>query len=474
MTANTSANGELNKNVEGSSSFEREEDSKNNFATLSPSGGREVVDEVRASEIVKEWKVFLDSKKVVVNKVVLSNKAYTAGAAMIISDFISKNCAFSVKVAILSDVIASRMEEEGLQVLQILSDSLKNSELVEVDLSDNAMGSKGIRACTSVLGGQACSLERLTMCNNGLSETSMEELSDILVSGSDEMDEDNICERLTKIHFFNNMSGNKGCEAFARILSKTTDKLVDVRYSGTRAGREGSMILASALDNDTMANLKHLDLADNSFGTEGAQLLSRALVRCRNLTYLNLRDCVLADSGMQAICHAVFGSDSSETLQHLDVSGNDITAQGALSLSELLEDTTNLRVFYAEENEMTSRGIQHIAPLLPPSLQELRLGFNECGPLGAKALIQVSKSLSQNLHTLHLDGNSFPSQTLQNLMDTFGDKLIEMEDNEDENNFDDDLSDAGDNAGIPSQRNDSDMDQLIGAVASVRIDSQLC
>lgn len=415
----------------------------------------------------------------VVTKVNLSNKSYTAGAAEIIGGFISKNCAASIKVAILADVIASRMEEEGLQVLQILSDSLKHAELIEVDLSDNAMGSKGIRACEGVLGGQKNSLEQLTLCNNGLSEYSMEEIADILLEGSEDMDEDCICERLTKIHFFNNMSGNKGCEAFARILSKTNSRLIDVRYSGTRAGREGSMILASALDNLTMKNLQRLDLADNSFGAQGAQLLSRALVRCGRLQYLNLRDCVLDDSAIQSICHALFGSDgSSESLQHLDVSGNEITARGARSLSELLEETTNLRVLHAEENEMTSRGIQQLAPLLPTSLQELKLGFNECGTLGAQALIQHISITQQHtkLHTLHLDGNSFLPHIVEKLQDVFGDKLLEMEENDDENDFDDDLSDTDEDDGIDNDVNQKDakVDHLVEAIAGVKIESQLC
>jgi len=452
----------------------RDDIGQRKFVTLSPSGEREVVNDERAKEIVTEWKTFLegdDGTMKVVNKVTLSNKSYTAGAAEIVGDFISKNCASSIKVAILADVIAGRMEQEGLQVLQILSDSLKHAELVELDLSDNAMGSKGIRACHSVLGGQRSSLERLTLCNNGLSEYSMAEVADILLQGSEDMDEDCICERLTKIHFYNNMSGNKGCEAFARILSKTNHRLIDVRYSGTRAGREGSTILASALDNPNMKNLQRLDLADNSFGAQGAQLLSRALFGCRHLQYLNLRDCVLDNDAIQSISHALFGSDgSSESLQHLDVSGNEITARGARALSELLEEMVNLRVFHAEENEMTSRGIQYLAPLLPPSLQELKLGFNECGTLGAQALIQHISITQQytNLHTLHLDGNSFLPEIVQKLQDAFGDKLVEMEDNDDENDFDDDLSDT-------EEDDVSQTDDLVKALAGVKInESQLC
>ena len=455
------------------------------YMTLSPSGGREVVDEKRASEIVEEWDVVLSgSPKYKVDKIVLSNKSYTAGAAVIIGDFISKRLAADVEVAILSDIIASRMEEEGLQVLQIISDSFKKSNLIEVDLSDNAMGSKGIKACSSVLGGQSSSLQRLSLCNNGLSEASMEEVADILTSS--DQDEDFICENLTKIHFFNNMSGDKGCEAFARILSQTTDKLVDVRFSGTRTGRDGSILLANALDRDSFKHVKKLDLADNSFGPEGAQILSRTLVRCFQLEYLNLRDCVLEDGGVERICHALFGSDSSsDTLQHLDVSGNEITARASASLADLLEECNQLQIFHAEENEMTSRGFQKLAKSLPSTLQEIKLGCNECGNIGAKALMSIHNSLNQ-LHTLHIDGNFFSTYIVQDLERTFGDKLIPFEDNDEDADVDDELSTESESDSddqkeeeitdnrISDGQPSNEMGELTNAIGKVNINSTLC
>merc|ERR1740124_406820 len=115
------------------------------------------------------------------------------------------------------------------------------------------MGSKGIKACASVLSGQYSSLKRLSLCNNGLSEDAMNEVAEILSGGAAGEENANfgssMCERLEKIHFFNNMSGNGGCRAFAQILSKCTHQLTDLRFSGTRAGREGSLLISNALEN---------------------------------------------------------------------------------------------------------------------------------------------------------------------------------------------------------------------------------
>jgi Ran GTPase-activating protein (RanGAP) involved in mRNA processing and transport len=77
---------------------------------------------------------------------------------------------------------------------------------VDINLSDNAIGQQGIGACKSALSKK--SLERLSLCNNGLSRETMAQVADILTE-----DEDGtgcIAGNLTKIHFYNNMSGEDG------------------------------------------------------------------------------------------------------------------------------------------------------------------------------------------------------------------------------------------------------------------------
>ena len=438
------------------------------YLTLVAPGPREVVSESRANDIVDQWRKDVlsasksnDGAKVICNKIILTNKSYTAEAARIIASFltakedtqINQFCqlplASTVESADLSDIIASRMEDEGLEVLQTICNAFKESNLKEVDLSDNAMGSKGISACSSALSGQSSSLECLSLCNNGLSELSMNEVADILCGGSDDGENamsggDIICHRLKKIHFYNNMSGNGGCRAFARIISKCTDKLEDIRFSGTRAGREGSLFISSSLDNlgTKIINLKYLDLADNSFGLEGGSILAKALRRCVNLVCLNLRDCVLEDDATGSVCRALWSADA--PLEQLDLSGNEITKKGAKSIAELLEESQEtMKVLHCEENELTSKGVAYIAGALGPHYEEIRLGFNECGSIGAQALITSCGENGEGipeLKSISLDGNMFPESDVKQLITCFGDKLDEMEDNDDEDDVDEELS----------------------------------
>ena len=60
-------------------------------------------------------------------------KSYTVEGADVIAECV-RDAALTVKSANLSDIIASRPEEEGLAVLKIMSDAFFHSQLEEVDL----------------------------------------------------------------------------------------------------------------------------------------------------------------------------------------------------------------------------------------------------------------------------------------------------------------------------------------------------
>lgn len=98
-------------------------------------------------------------------------------------------------------MIAGRPEEEALEVLTSLCNSINGQQLVELNLSDNALGEKGVRACAGVVGNQSV-LERLYFCNNGISETAAGVIADMLLFRTPTV--------LTTFHFYNNMSGSGG------------------------------------------------------------------------------------------------------------------------------------------------------------------------------------------------------------------------------------------------------------------------
>jgi len=435
--------------------------------------------------------------EVLCDTISLTNKSYTSTAASLIANFLSSTDDFQpciasgITVADLSDIIASRMEDEGLQVLGTLSNAFQESKLVEVDLSDNAMGSKGVTACKAILGGKPVveSLERLSLCNNGLSEYTMDEVADLLTRTNGDGDVDVnvntnansssscIAANLTKLHFFNNMSGNQGCVAFKKIISRCEGKLENVRFSGTRAGPEGSAHIASALHDlardGKLKNITRLDLADNSFG-KCFEDIAIVLKQCTNLVYLNLHDCMLGDEGTKHVCNALL--ETNAPLTFLDLSGNEISASGAKHLAKLIKSINqSLISFSAEENEMTSIGIKRVAQALDSTtITQIVLNSNECGTIGANAIIEMAHRVP-NLEKIQLDLNTFPEEVVDGLTTTFGEKLHEMEDNDDEEDADDNLDldlDDGEESeeeeDVP-EKADAEVDDLAGALGFITV-----
>lgn len=456
---------------------------------LTPPGTREVVSAERAREIIAHWtQQLLDhrakltaagidvSTAVLCDRISLTDKSYTPEAAEIIAAFIREPfeggspIAFGIVEADLSDMIASQLTEQGLAVLKIICDAFADSELVDVNLSDNAVGEQGAKYCKTVL--SKSSLRRLEMCNMGLAAETMKDIVDILTN--DEYGNGCTAEKMTKIHFYNNMSGPGGCKEFARILEKSKE-LEDIRFSSTRARKEGTDIFVSALDScladGRNPNLTRLDLCDNNFVNKSSQeALFRALAGTKNLTYLNLSDCELGDDGVKKVCHALFDSDSS--LEHLNLSANELTRRGAKHIAEFIRDCEALKILRLEDNELTSKGIVHLAKAFHigddgSAIEEIQLIGNSIGTIGARALIDAAGPDGKdmpNLKSILLNQNSFNSDVIGELETAFQDKLGELDENDSDGEADDDMSSDEDSDEEEGGDDDAKVDSLADAM----------
>lgn len=456
---------------------------------LKPGGSREVIDEEKARAIITSWRSQLETHQskvanadelVLCDTLSLSDKSYTAASARIIADFLTSSeegfpvpIANTLKFVDLHDVIASQEETVGLEVLQTFSEMLSTSHLIDLDLSDNAMGSKGVTACATILGGAPAihSLERLTLCNNGLSSDTMNEVADLLTQ---ENDGKCIAMNLSKLHFFNNMSGNEGCIAFERIMTRCTNKLADVRFSGTRARVEGSKYITNVLkflsDSGNLENLTHLDLADNTFCEhECYECLADAIKSCVNLSHLNINDCSIGDDGIQLICNALVLSNAQ--LQELIMGGNEITAFGAKAIAKLVKNVNKTLVkFSVEDNELTSRGIKRIVDAFGSDsvIQHLVLNSCECGIIGGEAILGMAERLNEksSIRSLELNGNAFPEHLVEKFEEIFGNNLSEMDDNDEEEDFDADLEEESEDEEERDEEHDEQPDDNIDDLAN--------
>ena len=127
--------------------------------------------------------------------------------------------------------------------------------MCKVNVSENALGEKGVIACKDLL--QVPSVKRLFFCNNGLSAEASELITETLLASPALI---NDALPFTTLHFYNNMSGENGAKASAKLFERCP-LLENVRYSATRAGRVGCAAIAEVyMRTDTIRVPVHLNI----------------------------------------------------------------------------------------------------------------------------------------------------------------------------------------------------------------------
>jgi Ran GTPase-activating protein 1 len=164
-------------------------------------GDRGFVDEKLAEELLRP----LAEEGNSYTKICFSNRSFGLDSARV-AERVLIEVQRNLTDVDLSDFIAGRSEAEALEVMTIFSSVLQGCELRSLNLSDNALGEKGVRAFGSLLKSQK-TLEELYFMNNGIPVEAARAICELLPS----------VERLRVLHFHNNMTGDDGAEALSVI-----------------------------------------------------------------------------------------------------------------------------------------------------------------------------------------------------------------------------------------------------------------
>ncbi|KAF8048588.1 hypothetical protein N665_2468s0004 [Sinapis alba] len=331
----------------------------------------------------------------------------------------------------LSDFVAGRPEAEALEVMTMFSSALEGCKLRSLNLSDNALGEKGIRAFGSLIKSQH-DLEELYLMNDGISEDAARAVRELLPS----------TDKIRVLQFHNNMTGDEGAIAIAEIV-KQCPSLEDFRCSSTRIGSEGGVALAEALE--SCSHLKKLDLRDNMFGVEGGVALAKTLSVLTELTEIYMSYLNLEDEGAEALSEALI--KSAPSLEVIEFAGNDITVKATEKLAECIASKQSLLKMNLSENELKDEGTILIAKAVEglEKLAEVDLSTNMMRRAGARALAQtVLKKHSFKL--LNINGNFISEEGVDEVNDMFKDspdKLGPLDDNDPEGEDFDDEEEEG-------------------------------
>ncbi|XWS76404.1 hypothetical protein CRYUN_Cryun01aG0173300 [Craigia yunnanensis] len=365
------------------------------------SGGRRAfIDAEEAEDLLKPLREPENSY----TRICFSNRSFGLDAANVAAPILS-----SIKDQLtevdLSDFIAGRSESEALEVMNIFSLALEGCHLRYLNLSNNALGEKGVRAFGALLKSQN-NLEELYLMNDGISEEAARAVSELIPS----------TEKLKVLQFHNNMTGDEGAIAISEIV-KCSHALEDFRCSSTRVGTDGGVALAEALK--TCTHLKKLDLRDNMFGVEAGVALSKALSLFADLTELYLSYLNLEDEGAEALANVL--KESAPSLEVLEMAGNDVTAKGAASLAACIASKQFLTKLNLSENELKDEGAILIGKALGEGhgqLNEVDMSTNAIRRAGARLLAQVVVT-KPGFKLLHINGNFLSDEGIDEVKELF-------------------------------------------------------
>ncbi|KAK7393535.1 hypothetical protein VNO78_22093 [Psophocarpus tetragonolobus] len=337
-------------------------------------------------------------------KICFSNRSFGLDAAKV-AEPILLSVKDQLKEVDLSDFIAGRSEAEALEVMAIFSSALEGCVLRYLNLSNNAMGEKGVRAFCSLLKSQN-NLEELYLMNDGISEEAAKAVSEFLPS----------TEKLRVLHFHNNMTGDEGAIAIAEIV-KRSPALEDFQCSSTRVGSEGGVALAEALG--ACKHLRKIDLRDNMFGAEAGVALSKVIPVFTDLSEIYLSYLNLEDDGTEALANAL--KESAPTLEILDLGGNDITVKGAASVAACISSKQFLTKLNLYENELKDEGAVLISKALEGGhgqLIEVDLSANSITWSGAKPVAEAVMG-KPCFKLLNINGNFISNEGIDELNNIF-------------------------------------------------------
>ncbi|XP_035682873.1 ran GTPase-activating protein 1-like [Branchiostoma floridae] len=185
--------------------------------------------------------------------------------------------------ALWSDMFTGRLRSEIPPSLESLGGAVitANAHLVELDLSDNAFGPDGVKACRGLLTSKAVyTLEVLKLNNNGLGVGGGQILSEALIECHTASSTEGKPLALKVFISGRNRLENPGAKALSKAF-KVIGTLEEVSMPQNGIQHLGITALAEAFSENK--NLRVVNLNDNIFTEKGAESMAKVRASCKFL-----------------------------------------------------------------------------------------------------------------------------------------------------------------------------------------------
>ncbi|XP_066592596.1 ran GTPase-activating protein 1 [Prorops nasuta] len=259
--------------------------------------------------------------------------------------------------ALWKDMFTGRLKAEIPKALEYLGDALcfAKTRLIELDLSDNALGPIGVQGLAKFLASSPCyTLKELRLNNTGLGISGGKMLASALLDCHANSIKDGCSPLALKVFVAGrNRLENEGSEALASVFEKLTS-LEEVVMPQNGIYYVGITALAKGLSANS--RLRILNLNDNTLGLKGAKALAGALPNFPCLEQLNLGDCLLKTTGSLLLAKALGIKNNHPMLKELILENNEIYTRAADFIAQAMADKSELMSLQLDGNFFGTEG----------------------------------------------------------------------------------------------------------------------
>lgn len=440
------------------------------------SGQRETITKQRAIDLVQPlYDAINNNQNDKYYKIVLSNKSFTVDAAEIFADAISK--LDNITHVDYSDIIAGQSTDDAVNVLNIITSPLRKFKLIEFNISDNALGQKGIIAIANALHSQH-TLQHVYFNNNGLQSDAVLEIKTLLDTHIN--NNNGKLVNLQTLEIFNNLLTDAGAIELSNIL-KDALQLQQLRIQTNRISNKGGQAILHSLKHHK--HLNRLTLADNSFGDVAGQIALDLVVQNKTLTVINYSDIGFDKSYILGILVQLSNKNIAPNLQELHLSHSELTANNVKYIIDVLRCKPKLHTLYLEGNDLHSNGAIELLNEIKQhnNITHINLSENYIHSKSVDTIIDLIQS-HNNLQLLSLKGNYLADETVEQIQDVITNAnkniIVELDEQEEEEDEEEEEEDDNDEEDIATPSDDvvqyagdidNDVDQLADQIKKTNI-----
>ncbi|KAK3570339.1 hypothetical protein QTP86_017279 [Hemibagrus guttatus] len=287
-----------------------------------------------------------------------------------------------------------------------LSEALKSSHLIELDLRGNDPGASGVKLLTDLLQDQK--LKTLRLLKSPDAVKACEYLTEVLGTNP-------LLQR--ELDLSGKIKGDSGVKQLSALLKDPHCRPETLMLKDCSITEEGCSTLSSSFHSNP-EHIREMDLSENKFGNSGVQKLCALLQhQSCNLQILSLSDCSITEGGYSALSEAL----KSSHLIELDLRGNDPGASGVKLLTDLLQDQKlkTLRLLKSPDAVKACEYLTEVLGTNPLLQRELDLSGKIKGDSGVKQLSALLKDPHCRPETLMLKDCSITEEGCSALSSSF-------------------------------------------------------